>query len=147
MNIHRYLNEFDFSFQEQRNYRNDLNLSDRQAWANSIDPDRLIRVYTVCHSVCIFWTHNSMENPYWSKFWIIRVNFPGVHIFRSFTVFLPEGASGTLKSPGAAGAGDLAPRKITKQCKYIKLMHIISTSYLAYIYFAFVFVSVFSTKT
>ena len=35
---------------------------DRQAWANSVEPDQtvpdcssLIWVYTVCHSVCIFW--------------------------------------------------------------------------------------------
>ena len=40
-----------------------LSLSDSQAWANSADPDQrssLIRVYTVCHSVCIVWTHYSM---------------------------------------------------------------------------------------
>ena len=36
--------------------------------ANSEDPDQtalrssLIRVYTVCHSICIFWTHFSMES-------------------------------------------------------------------------------------
>ena len=30
---------------------------DRQVWANSVDPDQrssLIRVYTVCNSICIF---------------------------------------------------------------------------------------------
>ena len=41
-----------------------LNISDREVWENSVDPDHtaptfqrssLIRVYTVCHSVCIFW--------------------------------------------------------------------------------------------
>ena len=41
-------------------YRNVPKFSDR--WAcESVDPERssLIRVYTVCHSVCIFWTHYS----------------------------------------------------------------------------------------
>ena len=40
---------------------------DRYAWANSADPDQtapsLIRVYTVCHSACIIWTHYSMVEP------------------------------------------------------------------------------------
>ena len=68
-------------------YRNDPKFSDRYAWANSADPDRssLIRVYTVCHSVCIFWTHYSMVEPYSSNF-MITTNFLGVRIFRKFTV-------------------------------------------------------------
>ena len=39
-------------------YRNDPKFSDRQAWANSVAPDQssLLRVCTVCHSICIFWT-------------------------------------------------------------------------------------------
>ena len=38
---------------------NDHKFSDRQAWASSANPFRsgLIRVYTVCHSICIFWEH------------------------------------------------------------------------------------------
>ena len=27
----------------------------------------LIRVYTVCNSVCIFWSHDSMVEPHWSN--------------------------------------------------------------------------------
>ena len=32
-------------------------------------------VYTVCHSVCIFWTHYSMVNPHRSNFRIIKSIF------------------------------------------------------------------------
>ena len=56
---------------ENDKYRNDPKFSDRQAWANSVDPDQtapLIRVYTVCHSVCIVWTHYSMVEPHSSNF-------------------------------------------------------------------------------
>ena len=34
-----------------------------------------IRVYTVCHSVCIFWTHFSMEESDLSNFRIITAIF------------------------------------------------------------------------
>ena len=50
-------------------YCNVPKFSDRQAWANSVNPDQtaprssLIRVYNVCHSICIFWTHYSMVKP------------------------------------------------------------------------------------
>ena len=34
---------------------------DRQAWANSVDPDQTsFRFYTVCHSVSLFWIHFSV---------------------------------------------------------------------------------------
>ena len=46
-------------------------------------------VYTVCHSVCIVWTHYSMVEPYSSNFRVITTNFLGVRIFRKFTVFIP----------------------------------------------------------
>ena len=46
----------------------------------------LIRVYTVCHSVCIVWTHYSMVEPHSSNFTVITTNFWGVRIFRTFTV-------------------------------------------------------------
>ena len=36
----------------------------------------LIRVYTVCHSVCIFWTQYCMIKPHCSKFRIITAIFP-----------------------------------------------------------------------
>ena len=61
--------------------------------ANSADPDHcswrssLIWVCTVCHSVCIVWTHYSMVEPHSSNFRVITTNFLGVGIFRKFTVF------------------------------------------------------------
>ena len=39
------------------------------------DPSSLIRVYTVCHSVSIFWTHYSMVEPHCSNFRIITAVF------------------------------------------------------------------------
>ena len=38
--------------------------------------DSLIRFYTVCHSVCIFWTNYSMVKQYCSNFRIVTTNFP-----------------------------------------------------------------------
>ena len=51
--------------------------SDRQVLANSADPDQtalssLIRVYTVCHSACIFWNHYSVIKWYCSNFRIMK---------------------------------------------------------------------------
>ena len=43
-----------------------------------------IRVYTVCHSICIVWTHYSMVEPHSSNFRVITTNFLGVRIFRKF---------------------------------------------------------------
>ena len=69
-------------------YRNDPKFSDRYACANSADPDQtapssLIRVYTVCHSVCIVWTYYSVVEPHSSNFRVIyTTNFLGVRIFR-----------------------------------------------------------------
>ena len=73
-------------------YRNFPKFSDRQVWANSVDPDQtapssLIRVYTVCHSVCIVWTHYSMKEPHSSNFRVITTNVLGVRIFTKFTVY------------------------------------------------------------
>ena len=65
--------------------RNDSKFSDRYAWANSEDPDQT-RVYTVCHSVCIVWTHYSMVEPHSSNFRVITINVLGVRIFRKFTI-------------------------------------------------------------
>ena len=70
-------------------YRNVPKFSDRQVWANSADPDQtapLIRIYTVCHSVSIVWTHYSMVEPHSSNFRVITTSFLGVRIFRNFTV-------------------------------------------------------------
>ena len=76
-------------------FRNDPNFSDRYAWANGADPDQiaprgssLIRVYTVCHSVCIVWTHYSMVEPHSLNFRVITTNFWGVRIFRKFMVYV-----------------------------------------------------------
>ena len=46
----------------------------------------LIRVYTVCHSVCIVWTHYSMVEPHSSNFRVITTNFLCVRIFMKFMV-------------------------------------------------------------
>ena len=46
----------------------------------------LIWVYTVCHSVCIVWTHYSMVEPHISNFRVIITICFGVRIFRKFTV-------------------------------------------------------------
>ena len=69
-------------------YHNFPKFSDRQVWANSVDPG-LIRVYTVCHSVCIVWTHYSILEPHSSNFRMITTNFLGAQIFRKFTVSVP----------------------------------------------------------
>ena len=65
-------------------YRNDPKFSDRYAWANR---SSLIWVCTVCHSVCIVWTHYSMVEPHSSNFRMITTNVLGVRIFLKFTVF------------------------------------------------------------
>ena len=46
----------------------------------------LIRVYTVCNSVCIFWMHCSMVKPSCSSFKVITANCFGVWMFRMFMV-------------------------------------------------------------
>ena len=53
----------------------------------------LIRVYTVCHFVCIFWTRYSMVEHLCLIFRVIAVNFPGVQISRNFTVALEANVS------------------------------------------------------
>ena len=45
-----------------------------------------IRGCTVCHSVCIFWTHYSVIKPNCSNFRVITANFFGCPNFRIFTV-------------------------------------------------------------
>ena len=60
--------------------------SDRQDWANSVDPGQTA---PVCHSICIFWTPYSMVKPNCSNFgiitcttifvWIFTVGFFGSH--------------------------------------------------------------------
>ena len=69
-------------------YSNDPKSSDRWVRANNAYPDRsnLIRVYTVCYSVCIFKTYYSMVKPQCSNFRISTAIFSGVRIFRIFMV-------------------------------------------------------------
>ena len=62
----------------------------------------LIRVYTVCHSVCIIWTHDSMVEPHGSNFRVLTTNNLGVRIFRKFTVSTAE----TLFSSSGVQARD-----------------------------------------
>ena len=47
---------------------------------------RLIRVYTICNSGCIFWVHYSLVKPSGWNFRVITANFWGVRINRIFTV-------------------------------------------------------------
>ena len=69
-------------------YCNDPMFLDKLVWANRVDPDQtLIRVYTVCYSVCIFWMHFSIVKQHCSNFRIITAILLGVRIFRIFTVF------------------------------------------------------------
>ena len=89
-------------------YNNDPKFSDRYAWANSADPvqtaprgavSSLIRVYvTVCHSVCIIWTHYSTGEPRSSNFTVSTTNFLGVRIFRKFTVLILTDYQGQIQA-------------------------------------------------
>ena len=55
-----------------------------------IQMSSLIRVYTVCHSVCTVWAHYSTEEPHSSNFRVITTSLLGVQICRKFTVcFVP----------------------------------------------------------
>ena len=56
----------------------------------------LVRVYTVCHSVCIVWTHYSMVEPHSSNFRVITTKFLGVRIFRKFTVLVASSRNSVL---------------------------------------------------
>ena len=59
-------------------YCNDPKFSDTQVWANSADLDQrssLIRSYTVCNSLCIFWMQYSKVKPSCSTFRVITENF------------------------------------------------------------------------
>ena len=52
----------------------------------TVQRSSLIRVYTVCYSLCIFWTRYSMVEPHYTNFRVITTKFLGVRIFRKFTV-------------------------------------------------------------
>ena len=53
----------------------------------------LIRPYTVCHSICIIWTHYCLVNPHCSNF------FSGVRIFWIFTFTLKHRTRETTLLP------------------------------------------------
>ena len=82
---------------------NDQKFLDRYAWSNSVDPvqteEQSDQVYTVWHSICIFWTYYSVVKQYNANFKIIEEIFwvseflgilwyfaPYVHVF-SFSWF------------------------------------------------------------
>ena len=48
----------------------------------------LIRGYTVCHTICIFWMHYSTVKPSCLNLRIIKPHFSGVRIFRVVTIFV-----------------------------------------------------------
>ena len=83
----------------------------------------VIRVYTVCHSVCIVWTHYSMAEPHSSNFRVITTNFLGVRIFRKFTVMhIICNHCHTFSSPSLImGIKPLIPRTILKLFGLISL--------------------------
>ena len=60
--------------------------TDRPGQTVQTQINSMIRVYTVCHSICIVWTHYSMVEPHSSNLRVITTNFLGVRIFRKFTV-------------------------------------------------------------
>ena len=82
-------------------YRNDPKFSDRQIWANSLDLDQrssLIRVYTFCHSVCMFGMPFSVSKPHCLNFRIITAKFSSVRIFGIFMVFVWASSRENLSS-------------------------------------------------
>ena len=60
----------------------------RQLWGQTVDFQiRLLQVCTVCHFVCICWTHYSMVKPSCSNFRVITAHFSSVWILGLFTVY------------------------------------------------------------
>ena len=70
-----YVSIFDILKEATKGYTSHVpKFSNRQAWANSVDPDQTAPdqgLYTVCNSVCIFWSHYSIVEPQCSNFKII----------------------------------------------------------------------------
>ena len=67
--------------------RYDAKFSDRQAMVNSVDPNQTApRVYTVCHSMCWFWTIFFVERPLCSNLKVITTNIMSVQKFRMLNV-------------------------------------------------------------
>ena len=60
--------------QVHRSYRNDPKFSDRQVWANSVDPDQTADQHLDCLPFCIFWTHYSMVKQPCPNFRVITAN-------------------------------------------------------------------------
>ena len=74
------------SFVLWRKYHNGQTGLGKQCRPDQTVPISLIRVYTVCISLCIVWTHYSTVRSTCSNFRVITANFSGVQIFRIFTV-------------------------------------------------------------
>ena len=85
--------------QMQKIIRHFPKFSDRQVWANSVDPDQTApRSGSTLFAIpCTFWTHYSMVEPPCSNLRGITANFSGVRNFRSFTV-CQEDAEGMANS-------------------------------------------------
>ena len=87
--------------------------SDRQVWANRWADQRssLSGVYTVCHSVCIFWTHYFVVKRYWSQFKDNYSNFLGCPILgilryvSGFVLGMPNLAALNLEGTGVNDTG------------------------------------------
>ena len=80
-------------------YRNDPKFSDRQVWANSVDPDQTAPRGAVWSGSTlfaalsnIFWMHHSTVKAHFSisNFSIITAIFSGVQIYRIFMVLHME---------------------------------------------------------
>ena len=55
-------------------------------WSDCSSRSSLIWVCTVCHFICIVWTHYSMVEPHSSNFRVITTNFLVVWMIKEFMV-------------------------------------------------------------
>ena len=76
----------DLKFSDILSFRTDTTLQTVQTQIRLLLRISLIRVYTVCHCVCIFWTHYSMVEPNSSNIRIFTATFSSVPIFIILTV-------------------------------------------------------------
>ena len=90
----------------------------------------LIRVYTVCYSVCIVLTHYSMVKPHSSNFGVITTNFFGVRIFRKFTVTCTIVWNSWQHVDKDAEFCFSKTLLISTYCSYIKLPNAFSLSFI-----------------
>ena len=71
-------------------FRTDRSEQTMQTQIRLLLEERSDQVYTVCHSVCIVWTHYSMGESHSSNFRVITTNVLGVRIFRKYTVYFNQ---------------------------------------------------------